>query len=73
MALLKQKAKVGIASKTRKSFEHADVFQRFQQPDGTVRQEQVVQIGPEGHKEARRVTKIIKPKIIEKYDEEMKK
>jgi len=33
-ALLKQKAKVGVATKPRKSFEVADVFKRMRGPGG---------------------------------------
>ena len=35
-ALLKQKAKVGVASKERKTYDIADVFKRVKRPDGTV-------------------------------------
>ena len=34
-ALLKQKAKVGVANKERKSYEVADVFKRRHGPGGT--------------------------------------
>jgi hypothetical protein len=36
-ALLKQKSKVGVATKPRKTYEHADVFKRFKQADGSIR------------------------------------
>jgi hypothetical protein len=72
-ALLKQKSKVGVATKPRKSYEHADVFKRFKQADGSSKAVLQVQVGPEQLKEQQRLKKIVKPKILEKFDEEMKK
>jgi hypothetical protein len=72
-ALLKQKSKVGVATKPRKSFGHADVFKRFKQPDGSIKSVIQEQVGPEQVREQQRVRKIVKPKVMEKYDEEMKK
>jgi hypothetical protein len=46
-ALLKQKSKVGVATKPRKSYEHADVFKRFKQADGSSKAVLQVQVGPE--------------------------
>jgi hypothetical protein len=72
-ALLKQKSKVGVAMKPRKSYEHADVFKRFKQSDGSIRSVLQEQVGPDQLKEQQRIKKIVKPKILEKFDEEMKK
>ncbi len=72
-ALLKQKSKVGVASKPRKSYDHADVFKRFKQPGGLVKNVLQEFVGPEQQKEQQRIRKIVKPKIMEKFDEEMKK
>ena len=72
-ALLKHKSKVGVATKPRKSYEHADVFKRFKKADGGIRNVPQEQVGPEQLKEQQRIRKIVKPKIMDKYDEEMKK
>ena len=72
-ALLKQKAKVGVATKPRKSFEVADVFKKVKKPDGTVVKSQVQVKDKEEVMQGREIRKIIKPKMIEKFDEEMKK
>jgi hypothetical protein len=37
VALLKQKAKVGVATKPRRTFEISDIFKRIKLPDGSVR------------------------------------
>ena len=72
-ALLKQKAKVGVATKERKSYDIADVFKRVKRPDGTV-----INVPQEGRsqeevKDDRTIKKIIKPLILEKYHSEVKK
>ena len=72
-ALLKQKAKVGVATKPRKTFDHADVFKRFIKPDGSVRSVLQEFVGPDVVIEQQRVRKIIKPKMVEKFDQDMKK
>ena len=71
-ALLKQKAKVGVASKERKTYDIADVFKRVKRPDGTV-----INVPQEGRsqeevKDGRTIKKIIKPLILEKYHSENK-
>ena len=71
--MLKQKAKVGVATKPRKTFDHADVFKRFMQPDGSVRSVLQEFVGPDVVIEQQRVRKIIKPKMVEKFDQDMKK
>jgi hypothetical protein len=72
-ALLKQKSKVGVATKPRKNYEHADVFKRFKQSDGSIRAVIQEQVGPDQLREQQRIKKIVKPKILEKFDDEMKK
>ena len=66
-ALLKQKAKVGVATKERQSYEVADVFKRRAGPGGTFVNVPQQQRGPAEQKEGEWVRKIIKPKIIEEY------
>ena len=72
-ALLKQKAKVGVATKPRKLHDIADVFKMRPGPKGTVIKTPVAIKDKDEVKQEREVPKIIKPKMIEKYDEEMKK
>ena len=66
-ALLKQKAKVGVATKPRKSFEVADVFKRMRGPGGFSQNVPQPNRSHEEQKEGERVRKIIKPKIIQEY------
>ena len=47
MALLKQKAKVGVATKPRRTFDIADVFMRVKQADGSIKQVQHEERGPD--------------------------
>ena len=72
-ALLKQKAKVGVATKPKKLHDLADVFKKRPGPDGTVIKTPVTIKDKDEVKQEREIRKIIKPKMIEKYDEEMKK
>ena len=72
-ALLKQKAKVGVATKPRKLHDIADVFKKRPGPDGTVIKTPVVIKDKDEVKQEKDARKIIKPKMIERYDEEMKK
>ena len=71
-ALLKQKAKVGVATKERKSYDIADVFKKVKRPDGTVVKVPQEARSPEELKDGRTIKKIIKPKMLEKFDPEMK-
>jgi hypothetical protein len=73
VALLKQKAKVGVATKPRRTFEVSDVFKRLKQPDGSFKNAPSVQNLIDESKEQRYIKKIVKPKLLEKFDEEMKK
>ena len=66
-ALLKQKAKVGVATKPRKNFEVADVFKRMRGPGGFTQNVPQPNRSHEEQKEGERVRKIIKPKIIQEY------
>ena len=66
-ALLKQKAKVGVATKPRKSFEVLDVFKRMRGPGGSSQNVPQPNRSHEEQKEGERVKKVIKPKIIEEY------
>ena len=72
-ALLKQKAKVGVATKPRKSYEHADVFKRFKQADGSIKAVAQEIVGQDQLQEQQRIRKIVKPRMVEKFDEEMPK
>jgi hypothetical protein len=69
VALLKQKAKVGVATKPRRTYEIADIFKRVKLPDGTVKNAVSMQNLIDESKEQRSIKKIIKPKMMEKYDE----
>jgi hypothetical protein len=73
VALLKQRAKVGVATKPRRTYDTADIFKRIKEPDGSVRNAVSMQNLVDESKEQRSIRKIIKPKVMEKYDEEMKK
>ena len=66
-ALLKQKAKVGVATKPRKSFEVADVFKRMRGPGGFTQNVPQPNRSHEEQREGERVRKFIKPKIIQEY------
>ena len=72
-SLLKQKAKVGVATKERKTFDVADVFKRVKKKDGTVLNIPQEHRPLEEFKEERKIQRVIKPKMLEKYDQEMKK
>ena len=52
-ALLKQKAKVGVATKTRKLHDIADVFMKRPMPDGSVAKKPVVILDKEEVKKER--------------------
>jgi hypothetical protein len=73
VALLKQKAKVGVATKPRRTYEISDIFKRIKMPDGSVKNAVSMQNLIDESKEQRSIKRIIKPKILEKFDDEMKK
>ena len=72
-ALLKRKAKVGVATKPRKSFEVADVFKRMWGPGGFSQNVPQPNRNHEEQKEGERIKKIIRPKIIEEFPKDGKK
>ena len=72
-ALLKQKAKVGVATKSRTSYDIADVFKRVKKPDGSYQNMPQEARDPEEMKEGHRVKKIVKPKVLEEYLQDPKK
>ena len=72
-ALLKQKAKVGVATKQRKSYDIADVFKRVKRPDGTVVNVAQRERSQEEIKDGKTIKRVIKPLILEKYHREDKK
>jgi hypothetical protein len=72
-ALLKQKAKIGVEQKPRRSVELSNVLKRFKHSEPVVYPPEQPLRGAEEPKEQKKDRKIIKPKMLDKYDEEMKK
>ena len=69
-ALLKQKAKAGVATKKQEVYGIADVFMRRRNPDGSSQNIPRQPRGPSEQREGERVRKIVKPKIIQEYPKE---
>jgi hypothetical protein len=72
-ALLKQKAKIGVEQKPRKSVEVSQILKRRKLDEPVVYPPAEPAVGVEEPREQKKDRKIIKPKMIEKFDEEMKK
>jgi hypothetical protein len=72
-ALLKQKAKIGVEQKPRKSVDVSSILKRRKVDEPVVYPPAELIGGSEEPKENKKERRIIKPKMLEKFDEEMKK
>ena len=73
VALLKQKAKMGLVQRSRKQHEVAEVIKRIKGNDGSAIKMSKVENKKSETEKKETKTKIIKPTILEKYDEVMEK